>query len=94
MRTSTIEAINRWLHFFPDSHHPNDEERFYDMIIEAYQNDDLDDLLDMDLEQYLRNKRPNMPDDRIRIFINKWTVNVSLCVGLIQRLFQRHILQK
>lgn len=84
MRVKTITLLRRWLHHSPNSHHPMDDARFYDLIVEAMRNNELDELLCIDLEKYLKEKHPQLSNERMGRFVEKWENNISLCVNLIQ----------
>lgn len=84
MNQKTIDALNKWLSHYPESYHPYDMARFYDIFVAAAENNDLQELKSLELEPYLRRNKASWTSEAIKDFISEWELKIELCAGLIQ----------
>lgn len=83
MSPETIKAIKSWLNFSPESCHPCDMERFYNIFKVARDNGDLCELSYFDLEPYFYELKPKASDEFVQCFCSKWHARISLCANLL-----------
>ena len=86
MNSSTLNALRQWLALSPESYHPCDMERFYNIFKVAISNGDLQELKSLDIELYVRAAKPNVGEDFVNEFCSQWHARISTCVGLLQYL--------
>lgn len=83
MTQETIEAINFWMSEYPESYHPCDMARFYDIFAVAYKNGDLNSLLSFDLDECVRRHKPSYDDERVYEFVKEWIEKMEICKDLL-----------
>ena len=83
LNTETKEKFIKWLTAFPDSYHLYDMERFYDFLITADTNNDLDNVNNIDWESILVEYYPEWNNEYMNKFIEEWSNNISLCSDLL-----------
>lgn len=86
MNQKTIEALNKWLGQYPESYHPYDMARFYEIFVVAAENNNLQELKSVELETYLRKNKKSWTNEAIRDFISEWELKIELCAGLVQHI--------
>jgi hypothetical protein len=69
LHASTIRKLDIWMRCHPDSCHPNDKERFMDLIREANINDDLDAILNLDWYKIVNKYYPLWIEEYVDVFI-------------------------
>ena len=80
----TSEALELWLSQYPESYHPYDMERFYDLVWTSFDKGDMDELIAIDLMEELRKVKPEWEDDFASDFCTKWESILSIVKGLIE----------
>ena len=81
---SLRDKLSQWLGMYPDSTHPCDDARYFEVIKYAYKNNLLDLLLTIDLTELVKENQPDWGDDYIDEFIEKWEIILEKCVHLLK----------
>lgn len=86
MNKETLNKLNAWLKISPESFHTYDLERFHDMLMTAQKHDDLMEIQEMDLQDLVKQNKPDWCDNYITEFTTEWEIRISACVYLLQYL--------
>jgi len=89
MEQQTNDALKTWLSCFPESSHPCDMKRFFNVLIVAEKCGDIDNIRSVNLRKYVESIRPTWNSEFIGQFVETWQKKISLCADLIE--YQRSL---
>lgn len=85
MIQETETKLTQWLSMYPESEHPLDMERFYDMVCSIVTNEEsLDEFGNSNLLHYLEQCQPKWEKKVKDSFAEEWEIKIELCVNLLK----------
>ena len=83
MQEKTIQSLRFWVKHFPDSDHPCDMLRFYNLI-DALAEEDFGVWSDNEFELLIQEFCPQWTPEYISNFLDRWLPKIELVIGYIQ----------